>query len=143
MRLPISLCLLGIVLLAPLAARGIGVREQRPNLIGGELGGRAGIVSVNYEHYLSNRFGIGIGGMKWGWDGGVIPVYLSTVPAGDVHALYLSAGVTFLWDNGSGLALPAIGVGYQFQSHAGFYFRLSVGTFGIMPLPAVALGGSF
>jgi hypothetical protein len=73
----------------------------------------------------------------------VIPVYISTVPAGDVHALYLSAGVTFLWDSGSGGPLPAISVGYQFQSHGGLFFRLSISTFGIWPVPGVSLGGCF
>ena len=66
MRFLIWLSLLGIILLVPFGAYGIGVREQRPNLVGGELGGRGGIVSIHYERYLSNRLGVGIGGMSWG-----------------------------------------------------------------------------
>jgi hypothetical protein len=116
-----------------MGANGIGIREQRPNLVGGELGGRGGIASVNYERYLSNKLGVGVGGMSWGEAGGVIPVYISIVPAGDIHALYLSAGVTFGWDANEGSGWPAFSVGYQFQSQGGFFLRLSVNTFGSAP----------
>ena len=143
MRFLIWLSLLGIILLVPFGAYGIGVREQRPNLVGGELGGRGGIVSIHYERYLSNRLGVGIGGMSWGEEGGVIPVYISTVPAGDSHALYLSAGMTLMWDSSGGSGWPAVSVGYQFQSQGGFFLRLSVNTFGLWPMPGVAFGGSF
>jgi hypothetical protein len=138
----VCLCLPVVILLAPLGAHGIGVREQRQNLIGVELGGRAG-GGIYYERYLSNRVGIGAGGILWGDEGGVIPVYISTFPAGDIHALYLSLGVTFGWDSSGGGAWPAISVGYQFQSEGGFFLRLSANTFGLWPMPGIAFGGSF
>jgi hypothetical protein len=143
MRGIVPLCILGAVLLVPFGAYGEGIRERRPNFVGGELGGRAGIGSIHYERYLNNRFGVGIGGLWLGEAGGVMPLYLSTVPVGNTHSLYLSAGATFGWDSKGGSAWPALSVGYQFQSDGGFFLRLSVETFGLWPLLGISFGGSF
>ena len=142
MRFLISLCVLSVVLVAPLGAHGIGVREKRPNLIFGELGGRA-LASINYERYLSDRTGFGVGGMYFGSAGGVIPVSVSMIPTGDIHSLYLSAGVTFGWDSSEAFVWPTAGIGYQFQSQRGFFLRLSVSNVGFWPVLGVAVGGSF
>lgn len=143
MRIALFLVILGAITLASLGVRAEGVRERRPNLISVELGGRAGIGSVQYERYFSNRFGVGVGGMSWGSAGGVMPVYISTIPTGNVHSLYLSAGGTIFWDSDGGGVLPALSIGYQHQSDSGFFLRLSVSTFWIWPLPGLAVGGSF
>ena len=86
MRFVISLALLAIVLLAPSGSHGIQVREERPNLMGAELGGRS-LLGVGYERYLTNRIGVGAA------VGLLVALSVSVVPVGDVHSLYLSANV--------------------------------------------------
>jgi hypothetical protein len=148
MRFMVSLCLSGVVLLAPSGAQGAEVRETRRNLVGFELGGRAGIYSVSYERYLANRVGVGMAGAALLDEGvvGLVPVYVSFLPVGNIHSLYLSVGALvaaglsftdnlFFW--------PTVTVGYQFQSQEGFFLRLSVSNFGLWALPGIALGGSF
>src|SRR5688572_5257879 len=71
--------------------------QQDPNLLGGEVLGRAMIYSINYERMLSPRFGTGAGVAFWG-NGEenltLIPLYLSFTPVGRRHALYAAAGAT-------------------------------------------------
>ena len=159
MRYLVSLCLSAIILLAPLAARGLDVREQRPNLIGAELAGRGLYYTINYERYLSNRVGIGAAAMAvwWSSDRGVyVPLYVSFIPVGNIHSLYLSAGVGIwvgesiwtdvaIWGNSDVevLVWPTITIGYQFQSESGFFLRLSISSVGLWAAPGVAIGGSF
>jgi len=148
MRCVVSLCLLASVLLVPRPAHGTEVREVRRNLMGVELGGRAGIYSFNYEHYLGNRVGVGMAGAALVDDGvvGLVPVYVSFLPVGNIHSLYLSVGALVVAGVSNTDALfpwPSLTVGYQFQSLEGFFLRLSVSNFGLWPLPGIALGGSF
>lgn len=99
MRFKASLRMSVMILLAPLTAHGIGIRESHPNPIGGELGGRAVLMSGGYERYITNRVGIGVRAFGLGTSSGgvgVFPVYVSVIPAGDVHGLYLSLGVTLI-----------------------------------------------
>lgn len=142
MQFIIVLLLMGTILVEPPVALGDEVREQRPNLVGVELGGR-GLLTMNYERYLSNQYGVGIGGMVFGGAGGVILLYASTVPVGNTHSLYLSGGVGYMWDSYEEAAGPVLSVGYQMQSTGGFFLRLSMNTVGLLPVPGIALGGSF
>jgi hypothetical protein len=129
MKSLVVLSLSTLVLLAPLNASAFGldgIREMRPNVVGLELGGRGGIYSGFYERYTSNRVGFGVAGAFWAGEGGVLPMYVSFIPAGDKHGLYFSLGATFflgedisnenLW-----LLWPAASAGYQFQSERGLY----------------------
>src|SRR5512147_2883770 len=75
-----------------------GVREDHPNLVGGELAGRGVAFTINYERYLSNEFGLGAGLRAIKVSGGgvtVVPLYASFVP-GNVHSPYFSVGGTLL-----------------------------------------------
>ena len=107
-----------------------GVRDEKPNLIGGELLGRGVVITLNYERFFTNHVGIGGGLMAVGASGGsvvIVPLYASIVP-GDVHSLYLSGGATFVGDGGSvqdyqNTWLLNASIGYQFQSPGGFFVR--------------------
>ena len=107
-----------------------GVRDERKNLIGGELMGRGVILTLNYERFLSNQIGLGIGFMaiKSSGDGiAVIPLYVSFVP-GDTHSPYLSLGATDFSGGGDlqnwqSTWLVHVSAGYQYQSSGGFFVR--------------------
>ncbi len=155
MRIRILLCVAAIVVLAPPGVRGGGVRETHPNLIGGELGGKGIIYSIGYERYLRNRVGLGAGMMGFGTsDGGLglFPLYLSVIPVGDVHSMYLSAGATLAsgfdnWNELHSLWLGTVTAGYQYQSVGGFFVRPTLNLIftgdGFLILPGFASGGSF
>ena len=154
MRLGVSLCLVAMIVMAPLGAHAAGIRETRPNLVYGELGGRAVLFSAGYERYLNSRVGIGAGGFGFGNnEGGVglFPVYLSFIPVGDIHSLYLSAGATYLtggsWDESWGTWFGTFSAGYQYQSEGGFFVRpimtMVYKSEGFLVLPGVTIGGSF
>lgn len=107
-----------------------GVRDDRPNLVGGEVLGRGVVLTLNYERFLTNSVGLGFGFMGIGSsDGSAIlaPIYASLVP-GDVHSIYLSTGLTFLAGGGSvndweRTMLFTLSAGYQFHSTNGFFVR--------------------
>ncbi len=157
MRVRWAAVLLGMIcvagaLAAPTSAQ---VREQRPNLIGGEVGGRGIALTLNYERFFTNNLGIGAGVMALGVnDGfvGIIPIYGSVV-LGDVHALYLGAGTSVFLGAGSidddfeSEAVASLAVGYQFQSMGGFFVRpLFTGLFeggSYLIWPGITIGGSF
>jgi hypothetical protein len=91
-----------LMMIASSTVAAAGVREERPNLIGGEVLGRGIFLTLNYERFLTNVFGIGAGVMAIGTsDGGatIVPLYLSIVP-GDVHSVYLGGGITWLAGGG-------------------------------------------
>ncbi|MFH1690455.1 MAG: hypothetical protein ABIE42_09490 [Candidatus Eisenbacteria bacterium] len=159
MRRIVLLCLATALVLVSLAAHAEaiqGIREQRPNLVFGEIGGKAIIFSAGYERYLSNRFGLGVGGVGWGASGGGIglfPVYVSFIPVGDVHSVYLSAGVTYFagvgnW-TGDGWSdwFGTFSAGYHYQSEGGFFVRPTMNMLykgeGFLVIPGIALGGCF
>jgi hypothetical protein len=134
-----------------------GVRDDHPNLIGGELMGRGFVLTVNYERYLNNHFGLGGGIMAIGTSEGhimIMPLYASFVP-GDTHSLYLSAGGAFLGGGGSFQDYESTwimqgSVGYQFQSPGGFFVRplftineATSGGGGFLVWPGLTIGGSF
>ena len=116
--------LLGMVVVGG-TARAEEVRVAKPNLIGGELGGRGVFCTVNYERYLNSHVGAGVGiepGSPVWWT-----VYVSYLP-GNVHSLYLSAGVTVVTLNvfGEDVGGPTpfhLAAGYQFQTPGGFVIR--------------------
>ena len=116
--------LLGMVVVGG-TARAEEVRVAKPNLIGGELGGRGVFCTVNYERYLNSHVGAGVGiepGSPVWWT-----VYVSYLP-GNVHSLYLSAGVTVVTLKVFGEEVGApkpfhVAAGYQFQTPGGFVIR--------------------
>ena len=125
----------------PVAAATPGRPHQ--NLLGSELLGR-GLITLNFERRLAHGLGVG-GGIGIGGD-----AYLSYVP-GQVHSVYLSAGIGYLpgiffspdsW-HGQGT------IGYQFQSPGGFFIRPMLTTFfrnedgTVRALPGLTIGGSF
>ena len=149
--------LLSIALVALMASTGAAqVREQSPNLVGGELLGRGLIVTVNYERFFTNAFGIGAGLMAIGTSDGaaaLVPVYAS-IATGDVHSLYLSAGATYAGGGDTGdyddTWLLTGSVGYMYHSYSGFYvrplFTLFVPTEAsdeFLIWPGISIGGSF
>ena len=153
MKLAVSLVMVAAFILLPIAAFG-GIRDEKPNLIGGELGGKALIYSLSYERYFFNRVGIGVGAMGFAVsEGGVglFPIYLSLIPVGDRHGLYISAGADYAnasnWDEVSGTWLGIYSIGYQYQSYSGFFVRPTINMIykgdGYIVLPGVAIGGSF
>jgi len=134
-----------------------GVRDDKPNLIGGEILGRGIIVTLNYERFVTNNFGLGGGFMAIGGSGGavaVVPLYLSVVP-GDIHSVYLSAGATLGVDAASSSIesqwVITTAVGYQYHSPNGFFvrplFTLLVPAGGdssdFLIWPGLTIGGSF
>ncbi len=157
MRRTLSLCLLVVILAAASGVNGEGIREQRPTLVYGELGGKAFLYSMGIERYFNNVVGMGVGMMGFGSDEGFVglfPLYLSLNPAGDIHSLYLSTGITIVsassWDETEANALFTGSIGYQFQSEEGLFVRPTMniifdtdsdGFF--IVLPGVAIGGSF
>ena len=146
--------LLALMLLSPRIVSAGGVREDRPNLIGGEVLGRGFALTGNYERYLTNHFGLGVGFMMVGSSGsmiGVMPVYASFL-SGDTHSLYLGAGATFFTGSGGdeGMWIPQGSIGYQFQSPDGFFvrpfFTVNVDRSGggsHFIWPGLTIGGSF
>jgi hypothetical protein len=145
-----------ILMSAPLAHA--GVRDDHPNLIGGELMGRGFILTLNYERFLSNQVGLGAGIMAIGTGSEqamIMPLYVSFV-TGDVHSLYLAAGGALLGAGGSFRDYESTWImqgslGYQFQSPGGFFvrplFTINKATQGsgggTLVWPGITLGGSF
>src|SRR6478672_4364313 len=77
----------GLMLLLSLgsSAQGQTVSQGGPNFIGVELLGRAFLYSINYERYITQRFGIGVGIATWEIDNrviGIFPLYMSVTPIG-------------------------------------------------------------
>jgi hypothetical protein len=107
-----------------------GVRDEHPNLVGGELLGRGLLLTLNYERFVSNGVGLGFGIMaiKTSGDGIVmLPLYVSLLP-GNNHSPYLSAGATLLGGTGDLQSwqdtwLIHVSAGYQYQSSGGFFVR--------------------
>ena len=160
MRRTMLMCLVIVMTLAPLAAHGEGIREERPNLVFGEIGGKAILFSAGYERYLTNQIGVGVGAVGWGAeDGGVglFPIYAVLVPFGDMHSMYLSTGITYFagysnWDDdddGDGWTewVGTISAGYTYQSDGGFFVRPTMNMLykndGFVVFPGIAVGGSF
>jgi len=149
-----ALLLAGVMMLGGTAVSA-QVREERPNLIGGELLGRGILLTANYERFFTNQLGIGAGFMGIGAsDGfvGIVPLY-GSLTLGDIHAFYLSAGTSILFGDGSidddftSEALATVSFGYQYQSYGGFFVRplftflFNEGDF--LLWPGITIGGSF
>ena len=152
------LLVLAWTLLAPLTAAAAGVREDHPNLVGGELLGRGFVLTVNYERFLTNHFGLGAGIMAIGTgDGtiGIAPLYASFL-TGNKHSLYLAAGGAILGGGGQihdyeSTWIMQGSIGYHFQSESGFFVR-PLFTFnkatsgsggGFVLWPGITIGGAF
>ena len=154
----VGLAAMAALAAAPPVARAEGVRENHPNLIGGEILGRGIVATFNYERFLNNHFGLGAGLMAIGSSDGVVgimPLYASFVP-GDVHSLYLGIGGAFVGGGGDVQDYESTWImqytaGYQFHSPNGFWvrptFTLNVETAGsggdMLIWPGIAMGGSF
>ena len=149
-----ALLLAGAMVLAA-APSSAQVREQRPNLVGGELLGRGILLTANYERFFTNQLGIGAGFMGIGAsDGfvGIVPLY-GSLTLGDIHAFYLAAGTSILFGDGSidddftSEAVATLSFGYQYQSYGGFFVR-PLFTFlfndnDFLLWPGITIGGSF
>jgi len=107
------------------------VSQGGPNFIGVELLGRAFLYSINYERYITQRFGIGVGIATWEIDNrviGIFPLYMSVTPIGHKHGPYFTAGMTVgvrastFYDSPTA-ALGTVGAGYQYTSDRGFVIR--------------------
>ncbi len=162
MRYAVSLFLLVVFLAGASGINAEGIREEKPTLVYGELGGRALIYSMGVERYLTNNIGIGAGVMGFGLEGGffgLFPVYLS-LNVGDIHSMYLSAGTTIVaasnWDDIHSETLFTGSIGYQYQSESGFFVRPTINIIGetgepddpdddkfFLILPGIAFGASF
>jgi len=139
------------------------------NLIGGELLGRAGLYSINYERLLTNRIaaGGGISVLSLSSSGlfspsrstttVILPAYVSWTPVGRTHSPYLSGGLTllthrtreFLLGN-SEFNVGAFGTltaGYQYRSEGGIIIRPFVSNIFIdddrLWWPGITLGVTF
>ena len=155
MKFSVIFVLLFSFVLYPLAASAEGIREERPNLIGGEIGGKAVFYNVSYERYFFNRLGLGAGAMGIGSKGGawgLFPIYLSLVPVGNNHALYMAGGGTIVagsidWEDVTSTWLGLFSLGYQYQSEGGLFVRATMNMIykgeGFVILPGIAIGGSF
>jgi hypothetical protein len=153
-----ALLALASILLTPLAAAAEGVREDHPNLIGGELLGRGFALTLNYERFVNNHFGLGGGVMAIGTGEGmvsIVPLYASFL-TGNTHSLYVSAGGAFVGGGGSVHEYESTwimqgSVGYHFQSDGGFFVRplftfnqATQGSGGdFLVWPGITIGGSF
>jgi hypothetical protein len=146
------------LLMALPTAVSAGVRDDHPNLVGGEVLGRGFALTLNYERFLNNHFGLGAGVMAIGTSSGVVgiaPLYASFL-TGDTHSLYLSAGGAFIGGGGGIQDYESTwvmqgSVGYHFQSENGFFVR-PLFTFnqatagsggGFLVWPGITIGGSF
>jgi hypothetical protein len=155
---PRGVLFLLLLFVVPTVARSEGIREKRPNIVGGELVGRAPLLTVNYERYFNNVFGIGLGVLGAANEHGFfgfLPVYVSLNPVGDDKSLYLSAGINFIGggenlEDTESTQLYIFGAGFQYQAASGFIVRPAL--YALIPsassddfllLPGISLGGSF
>lgn len=150
--------LLAWILVALPTVASAGVRDDHPNLVGGELLGRGFAATLNYERFLNNHFGVGAGVMAIGTSVGtvsVVPLYASFL-TGDTHSLYLSAGGVLVSGGGAIQDYASTWVlqgtlGYHFQSPGGFFVRphftfnqaASDNSGGFIVWPGLTIGGSF
>ena len=149
---------LSFLVVAPQAVSAGGVREDHPNLVGGELLGRGFALTLNYERFLNNHLGLGGGIMAIGGSGGTIgimPLYASFL-SGNTHSLYLSAGGALLGGAGSIQEYESTWImqgtiGYHYQSPNGFFVRplftfnqaAASNSGGFLVWPGLTIGGSF
>ncbi len=151
---PVLLLVLVVSFLAVSTAEAQSVRRSQPNVAGVELLGRGLIYSVNYERYVRERVGVGVGIAILGSTGAssgaaIVPIYLSLNPVGDTHSLYIGTGVTvgIVESGASAGAFGTATVGYQYRSGDGFIIRpsLSVLFAGDLRLlwPGITLARSF
>lgn len=131
------------------------VRDERPNVITVEIGGRGGLLTTHYERYLTNQISIGAGAGMGLWVSqvfAIFPAYLAGV-WGDRHALYVSAGVTMIvgFDSEESevfrYPFGTVTAGYQYQHSKGFFVRPTLSALyndeGVLPWPGVSIGYSF
>jgi len=117
-----------LLLLAFAPSAPAGVRDDRPNLVGGEMGGRGLVLTANYERYITDQFGIGGGIMAIGGSDGLLtiaPVYASAL-FGNINSLYLAAGGTHVTGTGNSFNSSWLihgSIGYQYQSTGGLFVR--------------------
>jgi hypothetical protein len=154
MRVVAALSFVVFLMAAPLAAQEQGIREEHPNLVGVELGGRALLYNIFYERYVTQQIGLGAGLEGFGTSDGavvLIPLWVSLVPLGNIHSLYLSAGATYAaasnWEELESLWFGTVAAGFFYQSVGGFFVRPTITMLfrdeGFLVLPSVSLGGSF
>jgi hypothetical protein len=148
--------LIALVLVSSSTASQAGIREERPNLIGGEILGRGLFFTINYERFLTNSLGLGVGAMGAGTSDGsffVLSLYASVAP-GDIHSAYFSGGITFAAgadaNDLESTVIDNLAAGDQYHSESEFYIRplLSLliateSTDDFLVWPSIRIGGSF
>lgn len=123
---------------------------RRANLFGIDLLGRALIISLNYERYVTPRVGLGVGvGSGGGDDELIIPLYVSLNPIGPAHSLYAGAGASVEWGRYSSDAWGTVTVGYEYRGKDRMVARLTLnGMFdreseGVFLWPGFMFGARF
>jgi len=152
-----GLASIAVLAAVPRVARAEGASENHRNFVGGEILGRGLVATFTYERFVTDHFGLGGGFMAVGSSGGVasiLPLYVSYVP-GDIHSLYLGAGVAFVGGGDvqdfESTWVMQYTAGYQFHSTNGFWvrptFTLNIETMNTggrtLLWPGIAMGGSF
>jgi hypothetical protein len=119
-----------------------GVREQHLNQVGVELGGRMPLFGIEYERWLNDYvgFGLGLGGVPCtecvaqpsGHVAGemvfTIPAYVVVnLPFAENHGFTFSAGTIFVppGQHQDTFTPLSLGAGYQLLSNSGFVLRAS------------------
>ena len=156
-RFKIILCLC-ISLFAAVPSFG----QQHPNSLYLEVGGSAGIYSINYDRLIGSHLGIRIGFSYWadliipGISAQIFPTSLNCFIGNGSSKFELGVGVTYVigeinWfgERASGsVVVPNINIGYRYQSEdGGFLFRLGfmplIGPHEILPWGGLSAGVSF
>jgi hypothetical protein len=145
-------------------------RVTYPATLSAEIGGRAGLYSVNFDRVLNDDLaaGIGFGSLQAETSGvgnkqgsAVIPIYLNAYLMRDAGSLYLTAGASLLTspDSIKGKTLTPgslqfssspfmahFGLGYEYRSDVGYLVRLTaygLVSQNIAPWGGISVGYSF
>lgn len=133
----VFLSILVFVTLPPGVSR-CGIREDRPNMVSFGVGGQT-VIGVVYDGFLTERFGLGVGA------GYLVGLHMSWIPVGDTNSLYTSLG-GYVYPYGNDditYPVPTLTLAWQHVSASGFSLRLGVSLYWYLPVPYLAIGGSF
>jgi hypothetical protein len=148
-------------------------REQEPqddktfsqhNAVSFEIGGRALLYSIDFDHHISDFFDVGVGFSIWNlnnyWSGynatvTVVPIYTDFYFSRHLNRPYITAGVDLINVTHNGYshdiftnsgAAAVVGLGYEIRSYSGLVLRLSADFItgrSLVFSPGVALGYGF
>jgi hypothetical protein len=120
--------------LAPGSAVASAPRLAHPGNFGLELGGRAGLYSLQYDYAVSDQVSVGAGAEVLPpicFDGPchapalvAVPLYANVYLSQQESSPFLTAGTTVLLVDG-GHALPVLGLGYELRDRKSFTLRLT------------------